>query len=128
MFWGSLFRTHVILTPGACGREVSSRSDDTWSGWSGDEFHFFQNILFLQQMVNSVTPWTHPNLPLAQARPRRGSGRAWVSFGRVWRSCGRVWRSSINRPADVMLLEYYYIIILSYYYIIVLSYYYIIIL
>ena len=31
---------------------------------------------------DSGGPRTHPNLPLAQARPRRGSGRAWVSFGK----------------------------------------------
>ncbi len=57
VFWGSLFRTHVILT--ACGREVPSRSDDTTSGESGeklDEFQNWRNCTTVVRILGSPAP------------------------------------------------------------------------
>ena len=62
--WGSLLRTHVILTPGARGREVPSRG--SWHliqrigqikqrGWIRGCVPNRENHMFFQQMVNSVT-------------------------------------------------------------------------
>ncbi len=46
MFWGSLL-THIILTPGACGREVPSRSwwhlTDSMIRWVDRIFYQFSN-------------------------------------------------------------------------------------
>ena len=62
LIWGSLFWTHVILTPGACGREVPRGGWGTLSagpggsgesGESGDEFQ--KSICLWQAWYLSIT-------------------------------------------------------------------------